>query len=210
MFWLKEKLISILNRLGFDFMSSSTFPEKFIQLLKDKGIHSECELKNHPDTCCSNITTKVFDFDKTKELFYKEIGLSSSCYCGSVDALYLSKDKSKLFLIEMKKKNSSKSIGEYISDYFKADKVPKQFIESIMLMLSIGGYYRLESKFYNYVLDSSKTRMKAIFLSNCTDRELNILTIASLHERTFDYTKVITGKVGIYNCQSIQNFFNNN
>ena len=182
-------------------------PERFIQLLKDKNIFYGCELKDHPDTCCSKITTDVLNFDKTKELFCNEIKIG---HCCSVDALYLSMDKSKLYLIEMKKKNSTKNINDYIANYFKTKETPKKIIESIILILGIIGYYDIGKTFYNYILDKNKVRMKAIFLCDCTERELTLLTISSLDQRDFNHTDIINGKVGVYNCQSIQTFFVNN
>jgi hypothetical protein len=183
-------------------------PEKFIQLLKAKNIFNECELKDHPDTCCNTLNTKVINFDEIKKTFFTTLSLNA-CPCGSVDVLYLSKDKSKLFLIEMKSKNTSRNIKDWVSDYFKSDEVPKQIIESIILILGISGYYRIEKDFYNYIFDNSK-RLKAIFLSNFTDRELATLTMASMHKRNLKNTKMISGKIGIYNNQSIQDFFTNN
>jgi|GEM_PF-3760653 len=194
MFWLFHKL-GLVNNI--------TVPEKFFQLLKKKGHFHECQLSLHPDKCCDGVTATVLNFDSIKNSFCQELNIAR---LGSVDALYLSQDKKKLFLIEMKHKNSTKTIQKWVTNQLSPGEIQKQIIESIFLILGIIGWNKGRKEFYTYFLDNRDVKIDAVFVCNCSLRELVGLQQMNLSYRTFRYTNVV-GNFEWHNCDTIKDFF---
>jgi hypothetical protein len=180
--------------------------DEFIQLLKDNSLFAECELANHPDSCCDTINTMVLNFDEISKLFFSKLNINK---LSSVDAVYISKDKKKLYLIEMKKKSSKKAIEAWVAKQMRAGEIQKQMIESVLTIIGILGWHKCHDGHYPYFLNSEEIKINAVFLCNCDYRDLSRLQKLNLQHRTFKYTNII-GKFEWYNSDSIQDFFTNN
>jgi len=55
-----------------------------------EGYYFENEIKSIDHSCCSSCTIKVLDFDKVKDEFCKNIGITDTDKLKSVDVMYLS------------------------------------------------------------------------------------------------------------------------
>ena len=98
---------------------------EYLTYLEDKGIEIGYfelhEIKDIDKSCCSNATTKVIDFDKTKEIIVDSESLVSTKSC---DCLKICPDKECIDLIEMK------GFSKFI-EYFSGAKIDEKIDDTV-------------------------------------------------------------------------------
>ena len=98
---------------------------EYLTYLEDKGIEIGYfelhEIKDIDKSCCSNATTKVIDFDKTKEIIVDSESLVSTKSC---DCLKICPNRESIDLIEMK------GFSKFI-EYFRGAKIDEKIDDTV-------------------------------------------------------------------------------
>lgn len=164
----------------------------------------ESTLGSIPYSCCPSDTTPVFDFDTIKDNFCAMLPVSK---LKSVDALYFS-PSGKLLLIEMKRFNRSgpHSLQNYILHHLGHSEIHQKIVDSLLLMLSISGYYYIDRSFYRVFLDNSPVKIGAVLLVNLSDREYISVAYLFAAQRQISFTKRIDNSIKIFNCKYFSHF----
>jgi hypothetical protein len=176
----------------------------FIDFLKNHSYYFESELKDVQHTCCQS-TIKVVDFDKVKDEFSKELGISYKLK--SVDVLYLSKTTDTIYFIEMKRKDptNTKVCAEFVRDRLH-DLKPK-LIDSLLIISSLIGYFQIDRAFYSFFLDPSKLKTKSILLTDISNQDLVTITLSQLHMLNINLGYRIGRPITTMNCDGFNSYF---
>jgi hypothetical protein len=176
-----------------------------LKTILQTNFSNEIHLGTINHSCCPADTTPVFDFDTIKDSFCKLLRIEPM---KSVDALYFS-PTGKLLLIEMKRYVAGQpmSIKDYIESHFSESELPHKVVDTIILLLSICGYYGINQLFYEYFLNVNPTpKMKTIFLINLSDREYIRYVYLNTTDRSISFTKRIDNRIAILNCKHFTTF----
>lgn len=117
------------------------FLERFEKFGFDKGYFQKETISNISKTCCSNSTTEVIDFDKTKEQISQEKNLQHPKSC---DALKILPDHNRLDFIEFKgfqqfitHNTSTKKFSKQLKKQVEKFNFPRKITDSLFILENI-------------------------------------------------------------------------
>lgn len=179
-------------------------------LLKNNNLYHEQELRYIPKSCCNGLAIKFLDFDRIKDDFSKTIQ-SGIFKLRSVDALFLSHKTNTILMVEMKKYNSNGTLSasQYLKQYFLDKSVPTKFVDSLILLLSICGFYGAHQSVYSHLLNPQLVTINKILLVNLTAMDYSTLMLASLNQQNISLTKRLDGPVKIVRCGIFTQYMGN-
>jgi hypothetical protein len=176
-----------------------------LRTILQANFFNEVNLGTIQHSCCPADSTQVFDFDTIKDKFCNLLGISQ---LKSVDALYFS-PTGKLLFIEMKRYDPTlaSTIDDYINNHFQESELPHKIVDSLILILSISGYYGIAQGFYSNLLNSSPdAKIKTVYLINLTDREYIRYVYLNTADRSISFTKRVDNRIAIFNCKQFKRF----
>jgi len=183
---------------------------KLTTLLQSNSLYIEKELKDFDDTTCPHSNLKFIAFDEVKDNVCKIFGIPKNY--SSVDLVFLNNSKNTIYLIEMKRFDStgSLSLRDFIEERMKC--MSKKTIETMFVLLIIMGYYNIEKSFYHYFLNKRTLKIKSCILTNMSDVEYVTYNLA--YQDKFNITlsgkntNCMESEIKIINCNSLPVFIN--
>jgi len=179
--------------------------KKLLDLIKLKVNHSEKELKQICSSCCPNVSFRVIDFDLVKDKFSETLLIKACDRLNSVDAIMFKTDE--LYLIEMKKYDSTGSLK--LDDFIKNRilKFHKKIVDTVFILLGLIGYYDMDKDFYTYFLNPSKLKIKPILLCNFSSQDFTKADIILLPFKNISITNRIDSNILFMTCEMFSNKF---
>ena len=181
-----------------------------LQILEDILINNnlfiEVSSGNLKHSSCPSTTINVLDFEEIKKKFCDKIGLPNA-QCCSCDALLISKKKDEMNLIEMKRISANITDECFIEQ--QGPIIANQFIDSILLILSLVGYYKIDEQFYSYFFNRARFKKKYWLLSNFSNDQLITSTLINFNRlgiavATKGFYKE---EIGIISCETFNTQF---
>lgn len=172
---------------------------KLLDLLRKEFIKSDKELKTISTSCCSNISTRAIDFDQVKDRFSEVLQINKVNMLKSVDALVLKNDT--LYLIEMKKYDSTGSLTLEEFTLNRFEKFKNKIIDSIFILWGLVGYYNIDKNFYSYFLDPTKLKIKTVFLCNYSAQDYLKINTLLLPFKEISITNRVDKNIKFLTCE---------
>lgn len=183
---------------------------KLKELLENKSLFIENEIKSLCDSCCTSINFKVLDWDEITARICKTLELNSTL--SSVDGIFFVDDDS-LYFVEL---TSYKNFiaRENIEDRFEnchifiskqLPEIERKITDTIFCLLLFCGTNGIDKDFYKYFVKDLKVR--TILLCDMPAYTFLKVRIANQVNLRHNLEKYIDGDIEMMRCEGFQKRF---
>lgn len=159
------------------------------------------------DTCCQTMAVNVLDFDATKDKFLELIGYPENIKPNSVDAIFYHRKKQALCFLEMKGQSEKEESDRVLFVKEKIEECIPKFIDSVYVLISALGYYKVGHGLYPTMLHPKKLRISPFIIINLKEIDLAPIRTLLTPQLNIKLCSRIQTPINLITCEDIDILF---